>query len=192
MLDFGSLDYRKIKLESKRLILKEINLDYRKSFFEIFSNREVLRFTDHAIIQSLDEAIVFLMDCRLRATNKQHIFLGIFQKTDNQLLGIMSLYHLDLKHAFASLGILLAKESWRKGFMSEALLRFLEFCFIDLNFNRIEAQTFIDNIPAVKFFEKLRFYNEGKLRKNFLIEGKFEDSYLFSILKSEFIKFYES
>ena len=192
MLDLGKLDYRKIRLETDRLVLREVPMDDRSRFFEIFSDKKVLRYTDRAITPTLDEAIIFLKDCQNRAEKKLHFFLGVFQKNSDKLLGILSLYHIDLKHSFASLGILLASEYWRKGFMSEALLRFLEFYFVELKFNRVEAQTFVNNHPAVKFFENLKFKNEGTLRENFKIEGKFENSYLFSMLKADYLKYYQS
>jgi ribosomal-protein-alanine N-acetyltransferase len=166
--------------------LKEIPFEYRDQFYKIFSDKEVLRFTDKAITENIDEAIVYLQNCRDRSDKKEHLFLGVFLKPNSNLIGIISIYHIDLKHRFASLGILLAKTHWRKGYMTEAMKRFLSFCFTDLNLHRIEAQTFVDNIPAVKFFEKLNFHNEGRLRENFKIEGKFEDSYMFSLLKWEY------
>lgn len=190
MLDLGKLDYRKIRLETERLVLREVPMEERSRFFEIFSDKKVLRYTDKAITHTMDEAIIFLKDCQDRAEKKLHFFLGIFQKTNDRLIGILSLYHIDLKHSFASLGILLAKEYWRQGFMSEALLRFLQYYFIELRFNRIEAQTFVQNIPAVRFFEKLKFSNEGMLRENFKIEGKFENSFLFSMVKADYQKYY--
>lgn len=186
MLDLGKLNYRLIKLESQRLVMKEVPMECRNRFFEIFSDKEVLRYTDRSLISNLDEAIVYLKNCQERADEKQHFFLGIFLKTNQKLIGILSLYHIDLKHAFASLGILLAKEYWRQGYMTEALHRFMDFYFNELNFRRLEAQTFVDNISAVKFFEKLNFTREGRLRENFLIEGKYEDSYLFSMLKLDY------
>ncbi len=192
MLKLSELNYRKIRLESERLVLKEVPMEQRKRFFEIFSDKEVLRYTDREITHTIDEAILYLKDCQVKAEKKLHFFLGLFNKLDNKLLGIISLYHIDLKHTFASLGILIAKEYWRKGYMSEAMLRFLEFYFIELRFHRIEAQTFVHNTPAVKFFEKLKFSNEGILRENFIIEGKFENSYLFSMLDSDYLHHYKS
>ena len=190
MLNLEYLDYRKVRLESDRLVLKEVALDQRKRFFEIFSDREVLRYTDRSLTKTIDEAVIFLKNCHYRAEQKLHFFFGLYRKGDNLLLGILSLYHIDLKHSFASLGILLAKEFWRQGFMSEALLCFMEFYFIQLGFNRLEAQSFVDNKPAVGFFEKLKFKNEGILRENFNIEGKYENSILFSMLKSDYEKEY--
>jgi len=186
MHDHKELNYREINLETANLKLKEIPFEYKDQFYHLFSDKEVLRFTDKSITENIDEAIVYLRNCHLRSDKQEHLFLGIFIKDSFKLIGIISIYHIDLKHRFASLGILLAKDYWRRGFMTEAMKRFLAFCFEELKLHRIEAQTFVDNIPAVKFFEKMNFRNEGRLRENFKIEGKFEDSYLFSMLEGEF------
>jgi ribosomal-protein-alanine N-acetyltransferase len=182
----NQLNYRKIHLETERLILKEIPFEFKDQFFSIFSDKEVMRFTDKKVTESIDEAILYLQSCHLRSDNKEHLYLGIFLKSRSELIGIISIYHIDLKHRFASLGILLAKTHWRQGFMTEAMKNFLNFCFNNLNLHRLEAQTFVNNIPAVSFFEKLKFRNEGRLRENFKIDGNYEDSYLFSLLKWEF------
>lgn len=190
MPDIENLNFRQIKLESERVVLKEIPLEYRHRFYEIFSDREVLKFTDRPICTNIDEAILYLNHCNKRAGDKEHIFLGIFLKSNNDLEGVLSIYHIDIKHSFASLGILLAREYWRQGIMTEALKTFLYYYFLQLNFNRIELQTFVKNIPAIKLFEKLQFKKEGELRQNFLIAGEYENSYLFSMLKSEFEEIY--
>lgn len=180
------VNYRKISLETERLCLKEVPFEYKDQFFSLFSDKEVLRFTDKTVTQNIDEAIVYLKGCHLASDRREHLYLGIFLKDKALLIGIISIYHIDLKHRFASLGILLAKEFWRKGYMTEAMKSFLAFCFTELKLHRIEAQTFVDNIPAVRFFEKMQFKNEGRFRENFKIEGKYEDSYLFSMLESEY------
>ncbi len=187
MPDLIKINFRKIELHSERLVLKEIPLEYKEPFFKIFSDKEVMQFTDKPIVSSMDEAVVYLMNCRYRAEKQEHLYLGIFIKENAELIGILSIYHIDLKHHFASLGILLAKMHWRKGYMSEAMHCFLDFYFSKLNLHRIEAQTFVENLPAVGFFNKMNFTNEGKLRENFRIEGKYEDSYLFSLLKWEYL-----
>ncbi len=188
MLRLNEFDLRNVIIKSDHLILKEIPFEYKSRFFELFSDDEVLQFTDKKPTQHIDEAVLYLHEIHQKSAQKSHIYLGIFNKIDKMLIGIVSLYHLDTKHRFGSLGILLDKKCWRKGIMSEALTEFLEFCFEILEFHRIEAQTYVNNLPAVRFFEKLKFTKEGRLRENFLIKGKFEDSYLFSMLRSEFIK----
>jgi [ribosomal protein S5]-alanine N-acetyltransferase len=181
------INYRKIGLETERLVLKEIPFEYKEQLFSIFSDKEVMKYTDKAITENIDEAIVYLQNCHIRSDEKEHLFLGIFLKESADLIGMVSIYHIDMKHRFASLGILLAKDYWRQGFMTEAMKCFLNFCFNELNLHRLEAQTFVNNAASIKLFEKLKFHNEGRLRENFKIEGNFEDSYLFSMLKWEFV-----
>jgi [ribosomal protein S5]-alanine N-acetyltransferase len=183
----AKIDFRKIALVTERLVLKEISLEYNKQFLSMFSDLEVMRYTDKKLILNLSDADNYLKKSYLRSNKREHVFLGIFLKNHPELIGIIGIYHIDTKHQFASLGILIAKTQWRKGYMSEAMQCFLNFCFTELELNRIEAQTFVENIPAVRFFEKLNFKLEGRLRENFKIEGKFEDSYLFSILKKDYV-----
>jgi [ribosomal protein S5]-alanine N-acetyltransferase len=187
MINFFRIDLRKVKIESENLILKEIAFEDRNRLFEIFSDNDVLKYTDKKPVLNIDEAILYLQEIHKKSATKNHFYLGIYSKPELKLIGTLSIYHIDTKHSFGSLGILLEKKHWRKGIMTEALMKFLQFCFVNLEFHRIEAQTFVNNIPAVRFFEKLHFINEGCLRENFLIMGKYEDSYLFSLLNSEFV-----
>ena len=188
MLKLHKILIEKVVIESETLVLKEVPMEYKSSFFGLFSDLEMLQYTDKQPTFSMDEAVLYLKDCMDKNRSKKHIYFGIFDKPDFKLLGIVSLYNIDSRHKFGSLGILLDKKKWRQGIMTEALSLFLKFCFNEVNFHRIEAQTFVNNIPAVRFFEKMNFRNEGRLRENFLIRRKFEDSYLFSLLKPEFME----
>ncbi|MEB7787404.1 GNAT family N-acetyltransferase [Staphylococcus equorum] len=52
--------------------------------------------------------------------------------------------------------------------------------------NRIEIQTATKNIKSQKIPRKLGFKQEGILREDEKLNGKFVDSYVFSLLKSEY------
>ena len=177
-------NFTQINIETPHLLLKPISIKQGNELFKIYSNKEIQKYTDNELINNERDTEKLIISSIEKANNKKLIFLGIF--LNNKLIGTISIYHIDFKHSFSSLGILLEKQFWRKGIMQEALTYFLDYYFNKLNFNRIEAQTFVENYPAIKLFEKLGFKNEGKLRQNFLIAGKYEDSYLFSMLKSEF------
>jgi len=180
------LKFTDINIKTPHLLLKPISIEQSNELLKIYSNKEVQKYTDNKLIDSEKDTRKLIISSIEKAKNKSNIFLGIFLKNNNKLIGTIKIYHIDFKHSFASLGILLHKKYWHKGIMQEALTYFLDYYFNKLNFNRIEAQTFVKNYPAIKLFEKMNFTNEGKLRQNFIINGKFEDSYLFSMLKSEF------
>ena len=54
--------------------------------------------------------------------------------------------------------------------MNESLNHFIKFVFEELNFHRIEAQTYIGNERSINVLKRLGFSKEGQLRQNFLIE----------------------
>jgi len=177
------LNLSKIHIKTPQLILKQINIEQSNELLELYSNKKVQKYTDNELINDKNDIEKLIKSSTEKINKKKLIFLGIFFK--NKLIGTIKTYDINLKHSFASLGILLNQEYWYKGIMKEALTYFLDYYFNKLKFNRIEAQTFVKNYPAIKLFEKLGFKNEGKLRQNFLISGKFEDSYMFSMLRNE-------
>nr|WP_325981510.1 GNAT family protein [Staphylococcus equorum] len=62
----------------------------------------------------------------------------------------------------------------------------IDYCFNEINLNRIEIQTATKNIKSQKIPRKLGFKQEGILREDEKLNGKFVDSYVFSLLKSEY------
>ena len=76
----------------------------------------------------------------------------------------------------------LNKKYWRKGIMTSGIQALIDYSFTTLNLNRLEAQVFEFHTASIALFRKLKFTEEGILRKNFLIEGKFENSIMFSML----------
>jgi len=110
----------------------------------------------------------------------------LFEKKKNKIIGTIGLYNIKHKHFFASISVLLNKKYWRQGYMFEALRTFLPHAFDTIHLHRIEAQMYIHHEASVNLFEKLNFTREAMLRENFQIEWKQENSYLYSMLKSEF------
>ena len=80
------------------------------------------------------------------------------------------------------------KELWGKGYGADALRAFIGFLFKTFNLNRIWLATYVYNRRAINAYEKVGFKKEGILREDALIDGKFVDSVLFSILHKEFKK----
>ncbi|MBN2758254.1 MAG: GNAT family N-acetyltransferase [Bacteroidales bacterium] len=176
------ISFENIIIETPKFFLKTLKIENSSDLFKIYSDKEVQQYTDNELITNITEAEKLI----LSANNKSKIFIGIFIKNTDKLIGTISIYNINFKHSFSSLGIVLDKKYWNQAIMYNSLIYLLDFYFNKLNFNRIEAQAFVKNYAAIRLFEKLDFKNEGRLRENFLIKGKFEDSYLFSILKNNF------
>ena len=174
-------------IETPRLFIRPIHESDEGEIFKLYSSPTVMQYTDNKLLESLPESLAFIRENNLLQQNGQMIWCGIAIKGAAELCGTIRLYHFDGVHQFASLGCLLAEELWNKGVMTEALAAFCRQSFERLTLNRIEAQIFTGNAASVRLFNKLNFTFEGVLRENFLIKGKFENSALFSILKSDII-----
>jgi len=72
---------------------------------------------------------------------------------------------IDRQHRHAELGFGIAKDYWRKGFMSEAVSAIIQFSFDDLKLRRLEVGIDPRNIASSKVAEKLGFVFEGIQRE---------------------------
>ncbi len=181
------INFNEIKISSNNLFLKPLTKENATDLFALHSDKEVQHYTDVDVFKNLSEAQKFISELSKRTETKDFLFLGIFSRATKDFMGTIRLYHIDYKHQFATIGFQLIKDYWGRGYMHEGLQAFLKFCFSELGFNRIEAQTFVENERGIKVLEKLEFVREGRLRENFLIDEKFEDSFLYSMLKKDFL-----
>lgn len=72
--------------------------------------------------------------------------------------------------------------------MSEALLQVLKFGFEELDLHRIQACTAKENEASKRLLHKNGFVQEGILRQDYLVNGIFDDSLCFSLLRPEWKK----
>jgi RimJ/RimL family protein N-acetyltransferase len=61
----------------------------------------------------------------------------------------------------------------------------LEYGFNTVNLNRIELETYVFNVRALKSYNKLGFTEEGRKRQHIWINGKYHDVIIMSILAEE-------
>jgi len=187
-MESKKLKYSEISLQSTNLNMKALTKENSGVLFNLYSDTEIQKYTDIDRLRSLSDTQKFIDTENKEADNQDLIFLGVFSRATKDFLGIISLFNIDQKHSFASLGFQLVKDYWGRGIMHESLMHFIKFVFEELNFHRIEAQVYIGNEKSINVLDRLGFTKEGQLRQNFLIEGKYQDSYLYSILRTEFLK----
>jgi len=166
--------------------IRQIESEDFQDIFRIYSDKEILKLTDSSLHHSIEDSKNLINWFVNGENNKTHIYRGIVLKSDNKIIGIVGLYHIDWKHLFASISCILDKKFWRNGIMFSVLKELIVFSFDDLKLNRLEAQVYENHTASVNLFKKLNFNKEALLRRNFLIDGKFENSYLFTLLKNEF------
>lgn len=65
-----------------------------------------------------------------------------------------------------------------------------QLCFYELNFNRLFTETYEFRKYHISILEKADFHKEGRMRQHIYLKGKYYDSILHSILKTEYYEEY--
>jgi RimJ/RimL family protein N-acetyltransferase len=86
------------------------------------------------------------------------------------------------------IGFALVPNERRKGHGTEAIQLMIDYLFLTKDIVRIQVSTDTRNITSQKALEKAGFTKEGTMRKSGYTRGKYEDHYLYSILREEWKK----
>ena len=117
------------------------------------------------------------------------INLMIIDKEMNKTVGHVALVHPDWVSGMVTFYIvLLDKETWGKGFGTEATKLIVDYGFNMLNLNRIQLHVNAENEAAKAVYKKIGFKHEGTLRQAMYKNNKYYDFWLMSILAEEFHK----
>jgi len=122
------------------------------------------------------------------ATGTQdNIQFAIVLKDGDRHIGGTGLHDVRWKDRAAVFGLLIGEKDFRgKGYGGEATRLMLRYAFETLNLNRVELWVFASNQPAIRAYEKSGYVREGIRREYSFIEGKYVDSFVYSILAREY------
>ena len=125
-------------------------------------------------------------------TDKNQVNFSIREKSTGSLIGHCGLYYIDWRNRTAEFGIYLGNKNLRgKGYGSEALRQLCRYGFNELNLNRIWCEVYSNN-KSLDMYRHIGFVDEGILRQNYYCEGKYLDSYILSMLESEYKERYKN
>jgi UDP-4-amino-4,6-dideoxy-N-acetyl-beta-L-altrosamine N-acetyltransferase len=109
----------------------------------------------------------------------------IREKEGNELIGHCGLYYIDWVSRHAEFGIYVGDQNYRNGgYGSDSLRTLIKYGFQDLNLNKIWCEVYANN-NALGVYERLGFVLEGVQRQHYFNEGKYWDSRILSLLKTE-------
>jgi RimJ/RimL family protein N-acetyltransferase len=108
--------------------------------------------------------------------------------SDAEPLGWMTLSIRTWEHQIGEIGYSISEMYHGQGYGYEALQIMLRKAFYEAHLYRVEAKCSVENAASYKLLEKAGFKKEGVLREYFNIRGKRYDHYIYSFLRSEYIK----
>ncbi|MCH1626737.1 GNAT family N-acetyltransferase [Fredinandcohnia sp. SECRCQ15] len=176
------------KLETNRLILRNVNDADTEFIFKLFSNEKICDFLyDEELFTKIEDAIEFI-EWNTNPEEKGYNRWIIEKKDTNEKIGTCGFDLWDRTNNIAEIGYDLWYEFWGCGYMKEALIAAIENGFNKMNLNRINAFVALENKKSTTTLESLGFINEGIYRDKHLLRGKYYDHYSYSLLKKDWNK----
>lgn len=170
-------------LESERLMLRPLTPADLEFVYQHFSNPDITRYLhDEEPIRTREEAQA-IVDFYTEPGIKPYNRWVIISKASGKPIGSCGYHNWRKRHFRAEIGFDLAKDCWNQGFMTEALSIAIEFGFVQMELNRIEALAHPQNLASIRLLEKLRFQNEGIHRDYYYQGGMFHDCLRYSLLR---------
>lgn len=174
-------------LETDRLILRQVTNDDAKSLLTYFSDTDVMRYYGLEPFKSIDDALDEILWYKSIFEKRTGIRWGISLKGSDKIIGSCGFFNRAVEHSRTEIGYELSKEYWGKGIAGEALESVVKYGFQNLQLERIEALVEPANLASLKLLDRIGFEKEGLLRHYEFTCGKFDDLYIYSILKSDLV-----
>lgn len=172
-------------LQTKRLILKPINLDDAEAVFEYAKHSKVGPNAGWKPHTDISESVKFIEYCIKKREFGQPGNYAIHHKEDNKMIGTIEVH--SFKGHKGEVGFVLHPDYWNKGIMTEAAKMLIIYAFEILQLKRLSYNHFMFNDRSKRVCEKLGFKFEGVLRKKFMMyDGTYIDEAVYSLTDDDY------
>ncbi|WP_165310819.1 GNAT family N-acetyltransferase [Vibrio ziniensis] len=172
------------QIVTQRLQLRLLKLDEAEAFSDcIRCSPSLHQWVDWCHEQfSKKDAEQFILANRLNWVKADAYGFGVFEKQQQQLVGMVAINEFYRIFNMASLGYWIADKSQHKGFGKEAVNALIEFCFSQLKLTRIEIVCDTENLPSQKLALACGALKENVARNRFLFNDQPKDGIVFSLI----------
>lgn len=140
--------------------------------------REWLPFVD-LTKQEADTAL-YLQTIAGSSTDKVYVIVA-----EEAVVGLIGFKSIEYFNRRLEIGYWLSEQQQGKGIMRRSCSRLIQHAFEDLNMNRVQLKVAIGNHRSSNIPEKLGFTPEGIEREGELLNGRFHDLQVYSLLRKE-------
>ena len=120
------------------------------------------------------------------SNNIDYRIFDLIEKKNNTVIGSCGFHKWVKDHSRSEIGYEIHSKYQNKGYMSEAIKEVINYGFNKMKLNRIEALVDPENENSIRILEKNSFLKEGVLRGHFKNGNEFEDSIVYSLLRSDY------
>lgn len=180
-----------MKIETKRLILRKPRISDVNDLVEGVNDLEISRYLEAVKYPyTKKDSKKWIEHCLKEWKNKKNkkYFFFIELKSENKLIGAIDLSKKDDR--IGGTGSWINKKYHKKGYMSESKIAVNEFAFNRLKLEKLETETYENNMASQRTQESMGYKYEGCRIKHSkcLATGKIHDVKLYGLLKENWKK----
>ena len=168
-----------------RVVLRALESSDVPDLFAIFSDSDVMRYWDGALMTSITDAEAYLRQIDENFLRRQLFQWGIAHQATGSIVGTCTLLHVNLVHRRGEIGFALGRPHWGQGLARDAVAALMAFAFEHLDLHRLEADVDPHNARSLQLLEGLGFQREGYLRERYHLNGGLQDTVLLGLLRPE-------
>ena len=173
-------------LKTERLILRRIERSDLEDVFAYASDPKVPEYLLWSVHPSRAYTKAYLALLQKRYALGEFYDWGI--EYNGHIVGTVGFTSFSPEHSIGEVGYVLSSKVWGKGIASEALAKIMEYGFLELGLNRLEARFMVGNDKSKSLLLRSGFSAEGVIRSGVFAKGDYKDVELYSILRSEYFK----
>ncbi len=172
--------------EGDLVYLRQLEVIDAKQIIRDLNNLELRKYLASVIPNSIDNEREWILRKNKQMEEGREYTFAICRKSDNQLIGTISLFNFNHIIRKAELGIAIySQENWGKGYGTDALNILLKFGFDYLNLHKIVLHTYSYNERAISAYKKVGFKEMGRMRDERFWNGKYYDAIYMEVLENE-------
>ena len=176
-------------LESERIILREMKEEDWQDVHNYASQPIVCQYQPWGP-NAEEDSQFFVKQIIEDAKNepRSRFVYAVFNKKDNEMIGAGEFNLRDQHNKVGEIGYIIHPDYWGKGIATEVAKLLIEFGFTSFRLHRIYATCDPRNSGSIKVLEKIGMTQEGRMREVLLVKDGWRDSFLYSILEQEWVK----
>lgn len=173
-------------LVDEQIKLELVDIHHAKALFDLATeNRAHIKQWMSWIeyMHSIDFMHNFVKNSKKRyADGHEYAYVILFNEI---IVGRIGVYKIDLQNKIGEIGYWISEEYQGYGITTKSCSTLIDYCFNDVLLNRIEIKCASENYKSQGIPERLNFTCEGLLREAELLNGKFVDLNLYSLLRNK-------
>ena len=140
--------------ENDKLFLRDLTQSDVEVIFELYSDKEAMKFRGSKSFDNIDEAIIMINNVIENIKTKTEFRYGIIEKMSNELIGTFLI--IPVSSTICKIGCSFGKKYWRLGYGFEVMIIMKQY-LLSLGYETIIGLIKKENIPSIRLVEKMKF-----------------------------------